>query len=154
MVFQAPVVFVRQFRGFIGEQEETCGLAGMFDPFADVAHAALKLLEVDEYGFDEVDRKLYIHPDECIECGACEPECPVTAIFHESAVPDEWKEFTELDARWCLGGEDEKNAEALTTRINDVISRRIAERPELWLWMHDRWKGNASGEIEDETDGL
>jgi Kdo2-lipid IVA lauroyltransferase/acyltransferase len=51
-------------------------------------------------------------------------------------------------------GEDEKNAEALTTRINDVISRRIAERPELWLWMHDRWKGNASGEIEDETDGL
>jgi KDO2-lipid IV(A) lauroyltransferase len=48
-------------------------------------------------------------------------------------------------------GEDEKNAEALTTRINDVISRRIADRPELWLWMHDRWKGNASGEIEVET---
>jgi KDO2-lipid IV(A) lauroyltransferase len=48
-------------------------------------------------------------------------------------------------------GEDGKNAEALTTRINDVISRRIVERPELWLWMHDRWKGNASGEIEDET---
>ncbi|HEX7680714.1 MAG TPA: lysophospholipid acyltransferase family protein [Thermoanaerobaculia bacterium] len=48
-------------------------------------------------------------------------------------------------------GEDEKNAEALTMRINDVISRRIADRPELWLWMHDRWKGNASGEIEDET---
>jgi KDO2-lipid IV(A) lauroyltransferase len=47
--------------------------------------------------------------------------------------------------------EDGKNAEALTTRINDVISRRIADRPELWLWMHDRWKGNASGEIEDET---
>ena len=47
---------------------------------------------------DEVDRKLYIHPDECIECGACEPECPVSAIFHESAVPDEWKEFTALNA--------------------------------------------------------
>jgi KDO2-lipid IV(A) lauroyltransferase len=46
---------------------------------------------------------------------------------------------------------DERNAEALTTRINDVISRHIAERPELWLWMHDRWKGNASGEIESET---
>lgn len=36
---------------------------------------------------------------------------------------------------------DEKSAEALTERINDVISRRIAARPELWLWMHDRWKG-------------
>src|SRR3954468_5622564 len=46
---------------------------------------------------------------------------------------------------------DEKNAEALTTRINDVISRHIAARPELWLWMHDRWKGNAPGEIESET---
>ncbi|HEV7427954.1 MAG TPA: lysophospholipid acyltransferase family protein [Thermoanaerobaculia bacterium] len=46
---------------------------------------------------------------------------------------------------------DEKNAEALTTRINDIISRRIAARPELWLWMHDRWKGNAPGEIESET---
>jgi Kdo2-lipid IVA lauroyltransferase/acyltransferase len=48
---------------------------------------------------------------------------------------------------------DEKNAEALTTRINDVISRHIAARPELWLWMHDRWKGNAPGEIENEADG-
>jgi Kdo2-lipid IVA lauroyltransferase/acyltransferase len=46
---------------------------------------------------------------------------------------------------------DEKNAEALTARINDVLSRRIAARPELWLWMHDRWKGNAPGEIESET---
>jgi KDO2-lipid IV(A) lauroyltransferase len=45
----------------------------------------------------------------------------------------------------------EKNAEALTTRINDVISRRISARPELWLWMHDRWKGTAPGEIESET---
>lgn len=48
-------------------------------------------------------------------------------------------------------GEEGKNAEALTTRINDVISRRIADRPELWLWMHDRWKGNASREIEVKT---
>jgi KDO2-lipid IV(A) lauroyltransferase len=37
--------------------------------------------------------------------------------------------------------EDERDPTALTTRINDVISRRIAARPELWFWMHDRWKG-------------
>jgi NAD-dependent dihydropyrimidine dehydrogenase PreA subunit len=37
----------------------------------------------------------YINPDECIECGACEPECPVNAIFHESAVPEEWASFTQ-----------------------------------------------------------
>ena len=31
--------------------------------------------------------------DECINCGACEPECPVEAIFEEDAVPDEWKDY-------------------------------------------------------------
>jgi lauroyl/myristoyl acyltransferase len=36
----------------------------------------------------------------------------------------------------------------LTERINDVISRRISDHPELWLWMHDRWKGTAVGESE------
>jgi Kdo2-lipid IVA lauroyltransferase/acyltransferase len=44
--------------------------------------------------------------------------------------------------------EDERNPEALTRRINDVISRRIESRPELWLWMHDRWKGTETGESE------
>jgi len=37
--------------------------------------------------------------------------------------------------------EDENAAEMLTKQINDVLSRRIRARPELWLWMHDRWKG-------------
>ena len=37
--------------------------------------------------------QLYIHPDECIDCGACEPECPVTAIFPEEDVPPQWKSF-------------------------------------------------------------
>ena len=38
--------------------------------------------------------QLYIDPDECIDCGACEPECPVDAIFEESQVPTEWKHYT------------------------------------------------------------
>jgi KDO2-lipid IV(A) lauroyltransferase len=41
--------------------------------------------------------------------------------------------------------EEEKDPVVLTTRINDVISRRIIARPDLWLWMHDRWKG--TGEV-------
>jgi tetraacyldisaccharide 4'-kinase len=36
---------------------------------------------------------------------------------------------------------DERDPIALTTRMNEIISRRIREQPELWLWMHDRWKG-------------
>jgi ferredoxin len=45
----------------------------------------------------EDEKMLYIHPDECIDCGACEPECPVTAIFPEEDVPDQWKEFIALN---------------------------------------------------------
>ena len=36
---------------------------------------------------------LYIHPDECVDCGACEPACPVEAIFYEDDTPDEWAEY-------------------------------------------------------------
>lgn len=48
--------------------------------------------------FYEGDKMLYIHPDECIDCEACVPECPVEAIFHEDNVPEEWKDFTALNA--------------------------------------------------------
>jgi ferredoxin len=35
----------------------------------------------------------YINPEECIDCAACEPVCPVAAIFDESATPEQWKEL-------------------------------------------------------------
>ncbi|HEY2702760.1 MAG TPA: ferredoxin [Candidatus Dormibacteraeota bacterium] len=38
-------------------------------------------------------RKLYIHPDECIDCGACEPVCPVQAISQDRRVAPEETEF-------------------------------------------------------------
>jgi ferredoxin len=40
---------------------------------------------------------LYIHPTECIDCGACEPVCPVEAIFYEDDVPAEWNEFKPIN---------------------------------------------------------
>ena len=48
--------------------------------------------------FYEGKNSLVIHPDECIDCGACEPECPTTAIFEESALPEKWKPYVELNA--------------------------------------------------------
>ena len=48
--------------------------------------------------FYEGDNMLVIHPDECIDCGACEPVCPVKAIFAEDETPDQWKNFIELNA--------------------------------------------------------
>ena len=44
--------------------------------------------------------QLYIQPDECIDCGACEPECPVNAIFPEESLPPEWASYTQIDATW------------------------------------------------------
>jgi ferredoxin len=58
---------------------------------------------VDECPVDciyEGPRMLYIHPDECVDCGACEPVCPVTAIFYEDDVPAEWKQFTPINAEY------------------------------------------------------
>lgn len=49
----------------------------------------------DDY---EQHDQLYINPDECIDCGACEPACPVTAIFEESAVPQEWRGYLKINA--------------------------------------------------------
>ena len=53
----------------------------------------------DEDGFDEAEQ-LYIDPDECIDCGACVPACPVEAIFAEEDLPDEWSEYLEINADW------------------------------------------------------
>ena len=41
---------------------------------------------------------MYIDMDQCINCDACVPECPVEAIFHEDNVPEEWQGFITLNA--------------------------------------------------------
>ncbi len=49
--------------------------------------------------FHEGKNFLAIDPDECIDCGACEPECPTTAIFAEDDLPEKWTEYTALNAK-------------------------------------------------------
>ena len=46
------------------------------------------------------DRKLYINPKECIDCGACEPVCPVEAIAQDRRVPASEKDFVEDNRRF------------------------------------------------------
>ena len=50
---------------------------------------------------EDVDQ-LFIDPDECIDCGACEPECPVEAIFTEEDLPAEWSHFLQINADYFL----------------------------------------------------
>jgi NAD-dependent dihydropyrimidine dehydrogenase PreA subunit len=54
--------------------------------------------------------QLYISPDECIDCGACIPECPVEAIFPEDEVPKEWQAFIHKNYRYFEGGEQREVA--------------------------------------------
>jgi ferredoxin len=60
---------------------------------------------------------LVIDPEECIDCGACEPECPVEAIFPEDALPDKWAEFTPINAAYNQG------TEVVDTLVADYIER-------------------------------
>ena len=48
----------------------------------------------------EGEPMLYIDPDECIDCGACEPECPVEAIFAEEDMPEEQGRFVEINTKY------------------------------------------------------
>ena len=48
--------------------------------------------------FYEGEQMLYIHPDECVDCGACPTECPVDAIFHHEEIPEKWTDFIGLNA--------------------------------------------------------
>lgn len=51
---------------------------------------------------------LMIHPDECINCGACETECPVEAIFEDSGVPEDFKEFIKFNEEETMALSDEE----------------------------------------------
>ena len=48
--------------------------------------------------FHEDTTILWIDPDECIDCGACVPECPVDAIFEVSNLPPQWTHYIQLNA--------------------------------------------------------
>ncbi len=60
--------------------------------------------------FHEGETMLYIHPDVCIDCEACVPECPVEAIFHEDNLPEEWKEYIQINV------DGSENAEVITEK--------------------------------------
>lgn len=75
----------------------------------------------DKYGMpltaDGEEGMLMIHPDECINCGACETECPVEAIFEDSGVPEEYKEFIKVNEEETLSmNDDELDAARCTSK--------------------------------------
>lgn len=51
----------------------------------------------------EDDAQMFINPEECTSCGACEVECPVGAIYDEYELPKKWKHYIELNAAHFAG---------------------------------------------------
>jgi ferredoxin len=62
---------------------------------------------------------LVIDPDECIDCGACEPECPVEAVFPEDAVPDVWTPFIAINYAYPDG----------VATVDQMVRRQIDDSP-------------------------
>jgi NAD-dependent dihydropyrimidine dehydrogenase PreA subunit len=80
-----------------GDREETFVTYTIAEPCVDLKDKAC----IEECPVDciyEGTRMLYIHPDECVDCGACEPVCPVEAIYYEDDVPEQWNQYTQINA--------------------------------------------------------
>jgi ferredoxin len=57
-----------------------------------------------------IDRKFYIDPDGCIDCGSCETACPNQAIFRADQLPRQWVDFAWIDATWYRDPEAAREA--------------------------------------------
>jgi ferredoxin len=69
---------------------------------------------------------LYIHPDECIDCGACVPACPVAAIYDSpESTPDSQKALIEANATFRQGDAD------AVARAEAIVKSHMASHPEL-----------------------
>ena len=66
--------------------------------------------------FRELDTYLVIDPDECIDCGACIPECPVDAIFADTEIPDEEEAWIDRNAEEAV---DAPIAEGVSPVLGD-----------------------------------
>lgn len=63
--------------------------------------ACVEVCPVDSITADPlIDRKFYIDPDGCIDCGSCEAACPNQAIFRADQLPHRWADFAWIDATW------------------------------------------------------
>lgn len=74
--------------------------------------------------------QLYIHPEECIDCGACEPECPWEAIYEDVSVPEVLSEDTPLNAL-CVDNMDD--FEVPTPEEHDQPTpEQVSENKKKW----------------------
>jgi NAD-dependent dihydropyrimidine dehydrogenase PreA subunit len=100
-------------------RREELGMAFVIaEPCMDVMdQACVRVCPVACIHFDAgTDRKLYIDPIECIDCGACVPVCPVKAIYSDYELPTPWRAYADIDALWFR---DKEAARARAAAMKD-----------------------------------
>ncbi|MDT5159207.1 MAG: ferredoxin [Acidobacteriota bacterium] len=73
--------------------------------------------------FHELPDRLYINPENCIDCDACVPECPVEAIFSDTTVPEHLQEWTALN-------EEAQNYPVISGKIPALFGPTCKGKPE------------------------
>ncbi len=74
----------------------------------------------------ETTTMLYIHPDECIDCGACVPACPVAAIYDSTdSTPDSQKDLIEANAVYRAGEAD------TVAKAEEIVKAHVASHADL-----------------------
>lgn len=86
----------------------------------------VEVCPVDCFYADE--KMLYIHPDECIDCGACEFACPVKAIFNEDDLPGDLRKWIDINAERVEAG-DVSNI----TASEEALPTAAAKKAQLGL---------------------
>ena len=89
------------FSPCIGTHDTACMKVCPVNCFYDVPVADLGLQPKAEH--PELDKMLIIHPDECIDCGLCVPECPVSAISPLDDVPENEKPYIDINKNFFSG---------------------------------------------------
>lgn len=81
----------------VGTKDRSCVEVCPVDCFYDIKKKKYNDKYKKEPRTEQDYGMLVIHPDECIHCGACETECPVEAIYEDTGVPEEFKEFVAIN---------------------------------------------------------
>src|SRR5437763_7617580 len=84
-------------------------------------------------GDGKLPNQLFVNPEECVSCGACEPACPWEAIFTIDCVPEQFREDVELNALTA------RRPEEFSVPVTRLMERRphpsaeaVAENKAKW----------------------
>ncbi len=103
--------------------------------------------------FYEGVNTLVIEPEECIDCGACEPVCPTTAIYEEEELPEKWAPYISINAVFSgATTPDEADTEGWPEHLVEAI-----KKPDFKPWPMVNEKRDAlpnADDLQDEEDKI